>query len=298
MWLLIALPVLTVLLLLRSAYEKRTLSVSSYRVESEKVPEAFDRYRIVFLSDLHGQTFGKDNEKLISEVSSLSPDLILLGGDMITVPRSGRKEDRVIRDIGRLEKLLDGLRTLAPVLYADGNHERRFFDEKPLYEAQKERFLSVLDAAGVPFLLNRQKTVKKGNASITVSAYSLTDEYLRKFRKTPFSSAKIEETLGKKSTDYEILLMHSPLYLHEAGGYGADLVLSGHFHGGTIRLPYLGGVMTPQYQFFNPYCKGMFVENGTTEIVSGGLGTHSINIRLNDLPDIVLITLHRRKNEH
>ena len=90
---------------------------------------------------------------------------------------------------------------------------------------------------------------------------------------------------------FQILLMHSPLYFAEARQWGADLTLSGHFHGGTIRIPGVGGLMTPQYQFFLPWCAGSFVEGQQAMAVGRGLGTHSINIRLNDLPQLLCVRL-------
>ena len=92
---------------------------------------------------------------------------------------------------------------------------------------------------------------------------------------------------------FQILLCHSPLFFDSCRKWGADLTLSGHFHGGTIRLPYLGGVMTPQFQFFLPWCAGTFEESGKYMIVSRGLGTHSINIRLNNKPQLVVVDLIR-----
>ena len=88
-----------------------------------------------------------------------------------------------------------------------------------------------------------------------------------------------------------ILLAHSPLYFDAYAKWGADLTLSGHFHGGTIRLPGLGGVMTPQYQFFLPWCAGIFEKQGHYMAVSRGLGTHSINIRLNNRPQLLVIRI-------
>lgn len=93
---------------------------------------------------------------------------------------------------------------------------------------------------------------------------------------------------------FSILLAHSPMFFHEYAAWGADLTLSGHFHGGTIRLPVLGGVMTPQYQFFYPWCAGEFTcENGKKMIVGRGLGTHSINIRLNNKPQVVVVRVKK-----
>ena len=90
---------------------------------------------------------------------------------------------------------------------------------------------------------------------------------------------------------FQILLAHSPLYFEQYADWGADLTLSGHFHGGTIRLPLLGGVMTPQYQFFLPWCGGEFEKDGRKMLVGRGLGTHSINIRLNNISQLLVIKL-------
>ena len=102
----------------------------------------------------------------------------------------------------------------------------------------------------------------------------------------------IEKKAGKADPDhFQILLAHSPLYFDACAKWGADLTLSGHFHGGTIRLPGLGGVMTPQYQFFLPWCAGIFEKQGHYMAVSRGLGTHSINIRLNNRPQLLVIRI-------
>ncbi len=294
MWLLALAAVLATVFLLCSAYEKRHISDSVYDVASDALPETFEGFRIAFLSDLHGETFGDGNASLAARIGDFSPDLILLGGDMVTLQKSGLDEARAEHDLQTLDELLTRLEHIAPVLYSDGNHERRFFDVKQLYPKQKDTFLKILKKHGVILLRNRREAITRGNDRILISGLSLPDEFYGRFRKTPFPEDFTEEKLGPKTEDYEILLLHSPLYIQEAASYGADLVLAGHFHGGTVRVPYLGGLMTPQFQLFNPYCKGMFTAGKTVQIVSGGLGTHSVPIRFNNRPDLVLITLHRR----
>ena len=103
----------------------------------------------------------------------------------------------------------------------------------------------------------------------------------------------MERALGKPDEKrFSILLAHSPVFFEEYAAWGADLTLSGHFHGGTIRLPVLGGVMTPQYQFFYPRCAGEFTdEKGRRMLVGRGLGTHSINIRFCDKPQVLVVKL-------
>lgn len=90
---------------------------------------------------------------------------------------------------------------------------------------------------------------------------------------------------------FQILMAHSPMFFDAYAQWGADLTLAGHFHGGTIRIPGLGGLMTPQYQFFLPYCAGDFEKNEHRMIVGRGLGTHSVNIRLGNRPQLMAVRL-------
>lgn len=108
----------------------------------------------------------------------------------------------------------------------------------------------------------------------------------------------LERHLGPADDSrFQILLAHSPLYFEQYADWGADLTLSGHFHGGTIRLPFVGGVMTPQYQFFHPYCAGEFEKDGKHMIVGRGLGTHSINIRFCNRPQLMVVRLLPKTDE-
>ncbi len=116
--------------------------------------------------------------------------------------------------------------------------------------------------------------------------------YVCKGKVMQMVSGYMEKTLGKQSEDvFQILLPHSPLYLEEYGAWGADLTLAGHFHGGTIRLPFVGGVMSPQFQFFIGRDRGLYSLEESKMIVSGGLGTHSINLRLNNMSELVVVEL-------
>ena len=99
-----------------------------------------------------------------------------------------------------------------------------------------------------------------------ISGVDLGKRYYRKLffeKPEPLPKTYFQNRLGKADESrFQILLLHSPMYFKEAAAWGADLTLSGHFHGGTIRIPVLGGVMTPQYQFFLPWCAGTFEKDG------------------------------------
>ena len=190
--------------------------------------------------------------------------------------------------------------------------------ERDVYGDLYDRFQMELKRLGVHYLSDRSEEI---NPWIRVTGCNLREIYYKHHftvpelpmeelservgtaaEKTCFHQMKesLSPDLAEKEREaghemYEILLFHSPLFFETCRKWGADLTLCGHFHGGTIRIPGLGGVMTPQYQFFLPWCAGRFDADGKTMIVSRGLGTHSINVRLNDRPELVCVTLRGKQ---
>ena len=238
---------------------------------------------LVFLSDLHDNTFGEKNEKLLKEIKRIHPDAVLIGGDtMVTKP--GRA------DLSRTKELLQGISRLScPVFYANGNHEQRMQRDRGVYGSMYDEFRKLLEEYQVNYLQN--KTVQWRD-DIAVSGVDIAWKYYQDFHPDSMVPYYLARRLGKAESErFQILLAHSPLFFDAYAGWGADLSLAGHFHGGTIRLPGLGGVMTPQYQFFHPFCGGVFEQNGRWMLVSRGLGTHSINIRIGNRPQLAVIRL-------
>ena len=286
-----AIALLTAAFFLCSEYERRHPVVHSYRVRSAALPESFSGVRIAYLADLHGQNPGKAQERTEALLRESDPDLVLIGGDMITA-----RQDMEL-DTKPLEGLLNAVPAGVPVYYADGNHETRIVRKRQYYPGWVEELDRVLKEYGVVRVQNGRLEICRGEERITLSSADLPIEtYHRKFRVEPLREGFFPETLGEKPEGYEIMLLHSPLYMEEACAYGADLVLSGHFHGGTVRL-FGRGVMTPQFQLFNRYCRGLFRFGEGTGIVSGGLGTHTIDIRFMNRPEIVLLTLEKETQD-
>ena len=303
---LIVLIALTVILLLRSEWEKKHLKTEYYIIKSEKIHIGT---RFIFLSDMHGAEFGEDNEELLSEIRSLDPDCILIGGDMITCGKRCEEPPRTSACIHLCQELSE----YWPVIYAEGNHEvrfrRRFPEDFQIFIEHLEQYSSL------EYLMDETETFTKEDELIderdefTIYGPSLEEDYFQPLRpgfgrKLVMPEGYLEgklltaEDMSCKVSDrrdraprhsFNIMLLHSPLYLREAEALGADLVLSGHFHGGTIRLPGLGGLMTPQLQFLVKECAGEFSHGRTHMIVNRGLGTHSIKLRLNDRPEISVI---------
>ena len=261
--------------LLRSEYEKRHFVAEEYTVTSKKIRK--DR-TAVFLSDLHNQEFGPGNRELLQAIGAVRPDLILIGGDMM-----------VAKGAYVLEPALHLIKELAsryPVYCGNGNHETRMA-AGPQRERYEE-YVRELKQAGAVCLSN--ETAVDGDLAIT--GIDLEKAYYEKFRPAKLKREDVARLAGRADRErFQILLAHSPLFFDAYRGWGADLTLAGHFHGGTIRLPVLGGVMTPQYQFFLPCCAGDFEKDGKRMIVSRGLGTHSIRIRFNNKPQVVVVRL-------
>lgn len=270
-----------VLFLMRSAYERKHFVTEEFIIKSEKIKS--DK-TFVFLSDLHSNTFGRNNEDLIRAIGEVGPDGILIGGDMMVC--KGKQEVDTALD------LICSLAKRYPVYCGNGNHECRMNRIRDVYGGQYDEYKGRLLKAGVHYL--EDETVYVGE-DIAVSAIDIGEEYYKKFFVRKMKKEYLTKRLGEASKErFQILLAHSPLYHKTYCAWGADLSLAGHFHGGTIRIPLLGGVMTPQYQFFMPCCAGFFEKDGRYMIVSRGLGTHSINIRINNKPQVVVVKLSNK----
>lgn len=266
--------------LLRSEYEKRHFVTEEISISSSKIHE---EKRLIFITDVHDKEFGTANEKLFTEIRRINPDGILIGGDVM-----------VTKGIGSLEvtfRLLEGLAGIAPVFYGLGNHEMRLRLERNTYGNKYEELLERARKLGVVMLSDQTAAF----GELDISGVNLHSAFYKKLlfeKPVKMPADYLRKKLGMAENHrFQILMMHSPMYFKECREWGADLTLSGHFHGGTIRIPGLGGVMTPQLQFFVPWCAGAFCQDGKWMAVGRGLGTHSINIRLNDKPQLLVIRL-------
>lgn len=271
--------------LLRSSYERKSLVLKSYTVRDLRINRPF---RLAFLTDLHANSFGCDNRTLIQSISDARPDAVLIGGDMMVVKPHHRM------DFSALEDLLRGLSGHFPVYYAEGNHEQRMKLEYERYPGWWEEFYSLILSYGVKYLLDETVELCDG---IYLSGIDIEQLYYKKFSLKKMPAEYLHEHLPRasmiKPSEYHILMAHTPQHMESFWAGGADMVLSGHYHGGTVVLPGLGPLMSPQFRFFPKFARGRYTEkNGNaTGIVSAGLGTHSVNIRLLNKPELVMIDL-------
>ena len=272
--------------LARSQYERKALSVETVEIRSDKIRS--DK-TLVFLSGLHDNEFGPDNVRLKEAIDKIHPDGVLSGGDIIVT--KGRTSLRVALS------LFSYLTARYPVYCANGNDESRMRWKRKTYGGQYERYQKALRDMGAVCLEDSSAMLGE---DIRITGVDLGEKFYKKIffgRPVSMERGYLEKKVGKagEQGEFQILLAHSPLYFDAYARWGADLTLSGHYHGGTIRIPGLGGVMTPQYQFFLPQCAGTFRKGEKTMVVSRGLGTHSINIRLNNRPQLVVLRLRSGK---
>lgn len=251
-----------------------------FRAEQYTVPvSGLDQgcpVRIVMLADLHGSVFGRNNDRLIRKIKSLHPDMICVAGDMTV--KDGRGASACIA-------LCREMVRLCPVYYAMGNHEIRMEHFKDFCFELKKAGVFVLDNEHVRFAASGRK--------IGVYGWSAGEWYYHKcWQKRVLTVKELEHQLGvPEQGEFHILLAHNPEYFQTYCKWGADLVLSGHVHGGIARLPWIGGVISPSLRLFPKYDAGKFREQNGTMILSRGLGTHHIRLRFFNIPEISVIVL-------
>lgn len=273
--------VLILALLCENIRELHTFAVTNYRVQIPGM-ESGEHMRAVYLSDLHNCSYGKDNERLLAAIREADPDVVLVGGDMLIGARGASYETA--------KCLMVALAAKYPIYYANGNHEQRMKEDPGHYGSTYRDYKAILEKAGIVFLENTSVQLKWAGADIRLSGLEIPHRYYKKFTREQLKTAEIEERIGKADPSrYQILLAHNPIHVAAYREWGADLVLCGHLHGGMVRLPWIGGVITPQVSFFPRYSGGYYREEGLTCIVSRGIGNHSINIRLFNPAEIVVI---------
>ena len=255
------------------------LEVNEYEIVSDRIPEAFVGFRIAQVSDLHNKDFGEGYGQLLTLLSEINPDIIVVTGDLI---------DSRQTDLDVALEFAWQAGKIARVYYVSGNHEARV----PEYEDLKIGLVK----AGVVILENQKVQITREGERITLMGIddpSFQEDYL--FGDSESVARQAIEDLQNESDGYTILLSHRPELFDLYAETEMDLVFSGHAHGGQFRLPFVGGLVAPKQGFFPKYDAGLFSEGSTNMIVSRGVGNSIIPIRFNNRPEIVLVTLRNMK---
>lgn len=248
------------------------LTVSRYDEYSSRLPESFDGFKIVQLSDLHGAQFDENNSRLVEKVAALEPDIIALTGDYF--------DDQ--SDLNVMENLCRQLVGIAPVYFISGNHDWA--------SGLVDEAAEMMEKVGVRYLRNEYETITHGDEEIIIAGVEDPNSWAVMTKPDEL----VNEIREEHPEDFTILLGHRNDWPEKYPRLDVDIILSGHGHGGIIRLPFVGGVIGTNRQLFPQYDAGEFRSGNYTMIVSRGLGGAVIPRFLNN-PDIVLITLNTTK---
>ena len=257
------------------AWGNTALVTTELFVRSEKLPAAFDGFRLVQVSDLHNASFGDGNAELLERVEQAQPDCIALTGDLV---------DSRHTDVDAALSFAREAAKIAPTYYVTGNHEARL--------EEWEKLLTGLEEVGVTILQNESILLDREGQAIVFSGVedpSFHDDH--PLHDTEGIWERNLESLSPEEGRYTILLSHRPEYFAFYEKLGFDLVLAGHAHGGQFRLPGIGGLWAPGQGLFPEYDAGLYQQGGTAMAVSRGLGNSLFPFRVNNRPEIVAITL-------
>ncbi len=276
---LISIFLFIVICILFFTWQNNSIVFSKYEYKNSDIPFEFNDFNIVQISDLHNKVFGKKQSKLLEKVKDLSPDIIVVTGDMI---------DRRRYNLENAMYFIEEAIKIAPVYYVSGNHEA--WSEK--YSEIKKRLIDT----GVYVLDDETVKINKDNSSINILGLSdpafITSSYIDET-----NTSNMEEYLNSysKIEGFKILLSHRPELLDLYSKNDIDLVFSGHAHGGQVRIPFLGGIIAPNQGFFPKYTSGSYNSNKTTMFVSRGLGNSLFPLRVFNRPEIISVTLESKQ---
>lgn len=250
-------------------YGNTNVKLTEYEIVAD-IPKEFENFTIVQLSDLHNAQLGADNKNIFDTIEDIDADIIVMTGDMID---SRNTKVDVALDFAK-EAM-----AIAPCYYVTGNHEARVNYAGDEYKRFKEELVRL----GITVLENESLSIEKGKGKISLAGIN----------DTGFDLTRRVDYLVKEALDeaegYKILLAHRPEYfdMYE----GADLILSGHAHGGQIRLPFAGGLFAPGQGILPKYDSGIYNEENRVMVVSRGLGNSLFPVRVNNMPEAVVVRL-------
>lgn len=248
-----------------------SLETEYYTVTDMKLPEAFSGYRIAHVSDLHNATIGKGNRRLLSAIRDAEPDSIVITGDLID---SRRTDMDVAFDFVREAA------QIAPVLYVSGNHEARL-DYPAIRQGLREAGANILD----------DDKMILGDGENSLAFLGLADQ---SFSSAEEMSEKLDSLL-QETAGYRILLCHRPELFDIFQKKDIDLMLSGHAHGGQVRIPFVGGLYTPDQGLFPKYDAGLYEAEGSRLLISRGLGDTILPLRIGNRHTLLVIELRSSK---
>jgi len=269
-WTLVALAVVGVIALIY--WQDRHIVVSHIEIAAPDLPSELNDVTIAVVADLHSRVFGVGQSQLLRVVEKIQPDMIVMPGDAFDYYRP---------DPGPPVQWAQGAVKIAPVFYSTGNHEARLAD--------CERHLRVLQSRNITVLQNEWQTYAH---LLQVRIVGIDDPaFASELSDREYMEAQLAELIDPAY--YNIVLSHRPDFFDLYAEAECDLVVSGHAHGGQVRLPIIGGLYAPNQGLFPKYTSGRHTEGRTNMVVSRGLGRSRFPFRVNNSPEIVVVKLVR-----
>lgn len=274
----LALAVLAALLLAGNAWANARVWNARVEIRDEKIPAAFDGFVLCQVSDVHNEARGEGNAALLRALREAAPDLICITGDFLDSRRT---------DLDFALELAGQLAEIAPAVYVTGNHEARLMDLSALEAGLAARGVRVLRDGWTPLARGGEEIALIGLDDPGFAAgedWTLAEGLDQ-------TQARLSALLAQAGDRFSLVLSHRPELLPAYAEAGADLVLSGHAHGGQVRLPGIGGLFAPGQGILPRLTSGVYARGETRLVVSRGLGNSAFPLRVFNPPEIVTVTL-------
>ncbi len=258
-------------------YENNYLQVSNYTIESDKIPKDFNKFKIVHISDFHNTKSKKLKDNLIKEIKNNKPNIIALTGDLIDANKT---------DIDIAISFVKKINNVAPIYYVTGNHEANINNYDELKEKLKNNKVIVLD--------DNVEKLKVNDKEINLIGINDPQMSHNDYSKDSVIVKDKLISIQYNKNNFSILLSHRPELIKTYAEHSFDLVLSGHAHGGQIRIPFIGGLVAPNQGLFPKYTSGIYELANTKMIVSRGTGNSILPFRIYNRPELVVIELNNK----
>lgn len=256
-------------------WQNNGVVVTEHDYVNKKLPQKFHGCKILHISDFHNKHY---YVRLINKIRKIKPDIIVITGDLLD-----RRRTRIDVAAGFVKEIVK----ISPVYYVSGNHEQ-------LSEHYGE-LKNELQSLKVINMDNSYTVLKKEGEGIGIMG--VADPAINwdgkdcLIKNENYMKNTINELMKKSDTDFNMLLSHRPEHMSVYKELNIDLVFSGHAHGGQIRIPFLGGILSPNQGFFPKYSEGMHIEGATSMVVSRGLGNSIFPLRIFNRPELVTVVL-------
>lgn len=257
--------------------QNKKIKVTKYTLPFKSLPIDFNNYKIAHVSDIHCDKVGYSDLSFLNKLRKFDPDIIVITGDIL---------DSYKNNMDVAYNALCQLSSIATCYFVTGNHELRL-------DKEREELKLMLEKLNITYLSNNNITLSIGDSEINL--VGVEDYNYFKFKDNLYHRENFKNMLNKlfSNNKFNILLSHRPekfnLYVEEK----YDLVFSGHAHGGQWQIPFIGGIFSPTQGFFPEFYKGIHKKDNTTLVISQGLGNSSFPLRINNLRELILVTLKK-----